>query len=317
MKIEFKPWAPTLVSYRAVTQADEIITEYQAQGFKLTLRQIYYKFVARDLFPDDRRWRWTGSRWVRDPNGTKNAEPNYTWLGDLLNDGRLAGLIDWEAIEDRGRTLRELAHWETPSSIINACAEQFRCDLWVGQPYHVELWVEKDALLGIVQRTAERYDVPCFSSRGYASVTALYEAAKRFTKCEEQGQQPVIIHLADHDPSGIDMTRDIADRLGVFGLAVDVRRVALTMDQVDEYNPPPNPAKISDSRCAAYIQEYGYSSWELDALEPQVMDSVMSGAIEELIDRAMFEKRERLVASGRRKLTRVAKELAPKRRGKR
>ena len=81
----------------------------------------------------------------------------------------------------------------------------------------------------------------------------------------------MIIHLGDHDPSGIDMTRDIQERLQMFGADVYVKRVALTMNQIGTYNPPPNPAKITDSRASKYIDEYGNESWELDALEPQVI----------------------------------------------
>lgn len=102
----------------------------------------------------------------------------------------------------------------------------------------------------------------------------------------DAGQAPVILHLGDHDPSGIDMTRDIVARLEVFTdyAGIEVRRVALNMDQVEQYGPPPNPAKLTDSRVGQYIAVYGLDSWELDALEPQV--------IVDLIEQKTLERRD-------------------------
>jgi hypothetical protein len=85
----------------------------------------------------------------------------------------------------------------------------------------------------------------------------------------EAGQDVVVLHLGDHDPSGLDMTRDLRDRLSLYSrAAVDVQRVALNMDQVGVFNPPPNFAKESDKRFEAYRRQYGDQCWELDALPP-------------------------------------------------
>ena len=97
-----------------------------------------------------------------------------------------------------------------------------------------------------------------------------------------------ILHFGDHDPSGIDMTRDIADRLHLFGSEVDVRRVALNMDQIDQYDPPPNPAKLSDSRSEKYVSEFGPNSWELDALEPRVLAALVDLEIDEVLEEDLW-----------------------------
>jgi hypothetical protein len=221
-----------------VKQANAIIAEYQAQGFDLTLRQLYYQFVARDLIP--------------------NRLQEYKRLGDIINDARLAGLIDWLAIVDRTRNLKDLAHWNDPPEIVDAVAEQFRIDKWRTQPYRVEVWIEKDALVGVIEGVCQDLDVPFFSCRGYTSQSEMWSAAQRLRKHAKGDQTPVILHFGDHDPSGCDMTRDIQDRLRMFiGKHLEVRRLALNMPQVDEYNPPPNPAKISDSRCAAISKSTG------------------------------------------------------------
>ena len=97
-------------SIGVIDQANKIIDDYTAQGYKLTLRQLYYRFIAQDLFPDD---------WLDSSLKTKNTMKNYKHLGDIINDARLAGLIDWEAIEDRTRSVRSLPHWSSPPKFWN------------------------------------------------------------------------------------------------------------------------------------------------------------------------------------------------------
>lgn len=141
-----------------VEQANAIIGEYRAQGFDLTLRQLYYQFVARDLLA--------------------NRLQEYKRLGDVINDGRLAGLIDWDAIVDRTRFVRSLAHWNDPADIVNGAAQQFRVDLWATQPNRVEVWIEKDALVGVIEGVCQELDVPFFSCRGYTSQSEMWAAAQ-------------------------------------------------------------------------------------------------------------------------------------------
>lgn len=231
-----------------ITQANEIIAEYQAQGFVLTLRQLYYAFVSRALIP--------------------NTVQSYKSLGDVINDGRLVGLIDWDTIEDRTRNLRVSSHWSSPRSMVRACADQYSVDMWANQVNYVEVFIEKDALIGVIEGVCNEWDVPHFSCRGYTSQSEMHVAAKRLIEREKAGKLTTIIHLGDHDPSGIDMTRDIQDRLNLFGSTARVRRIALNFNQVEDYNPPPNPAKTTDSRYESYEALYGDESWELDALEP-------------------------------------------------
>ena len=125
------------------------------------------------------------------------------------------------------------------------------------------------------------------SCKGYMSASAAWRAGRRFKRKLEAGKQCHLIHLGDHDPSGIDMTRDNQERVDLFSDAqgmVDVHRIALNMNQVDEFDPPPNPAKESDSRAAGYVAVYGRTSWELDALEPSFIEKIIKDKIEGLID---------------------------------
>jgi hypothetical protein len=268
-----------------IDKTDKIIEHYHDMGYQLTLRQIYYQFVAKDLFHEDMTWRLLGNnKWVRDPNGTKNAEPNYKYLGNLISDARLAGLLDWNAIIDRTRSLKANPHWTGAKDIVTQCANQFQIDKWADQRMRFEVWIEKDALVGVIEDVCAELDVPHFSCRGYTSQSEMWAAAQRHIKyLHEENKGVIIVHLGDHDPSGKDMSRDIEDRMGLFiGTHLDnwekrfhVVRVALNMNQVDEYQPPPNPAKITDPRAKSYLRDFGDESWELDALEPQVISDLI------------------------------------------
>lgn len=257
---------------------NRIVADYQAQGFDLTLRQLYYRLVAQGLLP--------------------NKQKEYKRLGRIISDARLAGLVDWDAIVDRTRQLQENSHWQSPQEIVKAAHRGFMIDRWANQPYRVEVWVEKDALIGVVGRVCRELDVSFFSCRGYTSQSSMWRASIRLSNSSlarstsglyHSGQRAYVIHLADHDPSGIDMTRDVQDRFGVFGSPVEVNRVALNQDQVERYDPPPNPAKLADSRAPDYIARYGYDSWELDALEPAVIADLIRENVLSVRDDLLWE----------------------------
>ena len=184
--------------------------------------------------------------------------------------------------------MRNRAHWDQPQDVIYSAKYSYLLDKWEGQPNYVEVWVEKDALIDIVGQACSPLDTPHFSCRGYTSQSEMWSAAQRFIR-QKNREARYIIHLGDHDPSGIDMTRDIQERLEMFGADVYVKRVALTMNQVTTYNPPPNPAKITDSRCGKYIDQYGEESWELDALEPQMLKKLITNEVTALRDDAIYQ----------------------------
>lgn len=250
-----------------------ILDQYSQQGYDLTLRQLYYQLVARDYI--------------------ENSQRSYKRLGSLVNDARLAGIVDWDMITDRARSTVSNSHWDNPGEIIDVAARQFAIDKWQEQPCHIEVMVEKDALSGVLQPVCSDLDIRFTANKGYPSASILYEMAKRLVRMARQGKEIWILHLGDHDPSGIDMTRDLIDRFELLTRYIDfeVERLALNMDQVEQYQPPENPAKVTDSRYQAYLVEYGDSSWELDALEPAVLgslvrDFVLSKRDEDLWDKA-------------------------------
>lgn len=270
MKIIYKEIAFSKGSLALIAKANEILTEYSRRGLVVTLRQLYYQFVARDLI--------------------KNKQSEYKRLGSVINDARLAGKIDWNLLQDRTRNLSKLSHWDTPGGVIKSAAGSYHRNLWESQAQYVEVWIEKDALLGVIEGVCEEWDVPFFSCRGYTSQSEMWAASQRLRGKERvDGKVTHIIHLGDHDPSGKDMSRDIQDRLALFRANTKVHRIALNMNQVEQYTPPPNPAKITDSRATAYIEEFGDESWELDALDPDVLIDLIRGTIEAHCDVEEFE----------------------------
>ena len=278
--------------------ADAILEEYQDEGLDLTVRQLYYQFVSRDYFPEDRKWvqvKGTG-KWRKDPKGTKNDEPNYKWISTIISKARLAGLIDWKMIKDRTRNLKTNYHNIDPGEAVQDALDQFLLNKWDNQPYRPEVWIEKDALIGVIEDTCKELDVPYFACKGYNSQSEMWRASMRLINHIENGQTPVIIYLGDHDPSGIDMTRDIDDRNMRFvshhinNEVIKIDRIALTWEQIQEYDPPPNPSKETDPRGKGYIEEYGESSWELDALEPRVMRDLIRETVDNYTDPDQLQK---------------------------
>lgn len=271
-----KRFSPT--SRGLIKIANEIIQEYQKEGFDLTLRQLYYQFVSRDVLPNTLR--------------------SYKNLGNVINDARLAGLIDWKAIVDRTRELRGRQHWESPGQIVKAAANSYNIDRWKGQSIRPEVWIEKDALLGVFEGACRGVDVSYFSCRGYTSQSEMWEAAQRIQRRYElDGQSTVILHFGDHDPSGIDMSRDIEDRLVMFlageggprsstddSGCLEFKRVALHMDQIKAGKMPPNPAKLTDSRAKSYLMNFGRESWELDAMDPKKLAELVRLNVTHYID---------------------------------
>jgi hypothetical protein len=119
----------------------------------------------------------------------------------------------------------------------------------------------------------------------------------------------MILHFGDHDPSGIDMTRDILDRLQLYSESdVEVHRLALNFDQIESFNLPPNPAKTTDSRYASYIMLHGTESWELDALEPPVLAALVREAISYHRDEEQWEAGVLKQEAARKKLRKLAKD---------
>lgn len=266
---------------------NDIIEEYIDQGYRLTLRQLYYQLVSRELIPNNKK--------------------EYSKLSGLLVKGRMAGEVDWSAIEDRIR-VPYLPYWcESVADAIEDTQRYYRLNRQKDQAVNVELWVEKDALSGVLKRITSYYHINLMVNRGYSSCSAMYDAYKRL----ENYDQNIILYLGDHDPSGLDMIRDITERLAGFGMYGDleVKQIALTTEQVRHYNPPPNPAKITDPRAKDYIAKFGAVSWEVDALNPKTLNKLVKNEIENIIDMDLFKDQIRQEEEGKKEMAEIIEGL--------
>jgi hypothetical protein len=309
----------------AMEQATAIVEEYAAQGVALTLRALYYRHVARGLIDNNQR--------------------EYNRLGDVVSDARMLGVMDWDHLEDRTRNLTSWKTHRGPEAAVAELAARYHRDMWANQHQRVEVWVEKDAAVGVIEGVCRANSVPYFSCRGYTSMSAMHEAAQRIRWHVEAGSQVTVLHIGDHDPSGLDMTRDIEDRLRTFisrdwagihlgsgswtrgdikysmlehmeskgnshsdlarGVMLPwrIKRIALNIDQIERYDPPPQFAKQSDARYARYVEETGLDeSWELDALEPTITQALIQDEVDAIRDDERWAEAEETLATERRAL---------------
>lgn len=291
-KIAYKTLRMQGRSLRVVEKANEFIESYLAQGLQLTLRQLYYRFVAANLIP--------------------NKLQAYKKLGHTLSEARLAGLVDWDAIIDRGRGATRHEQFAGPADALDNLFERYRRDRWADQPTYVEVWCEKDAIAGVLEPLTEEFHVPLMSNRGYSSQTAMRDSANRFLaaqwdfkKGEPNGKRAVILYIGDHDPSGEDMTRDIEERFLMFGCPVEFIKLTLTIEQVRKFKLPPNPAKTSDSRFKEYRRKFGIHCWETDALEPKFLQDTLKAALTALVHKKKMAKVIKREKADVRKLRKV------------
>ena len=255
-----------------------LIQSYQEQDITLTARQLYYQLVASDVIP--------------------NAEATYKRICKFLTDARYAGEIDWDAIEDRGRVPSKPSEWGNVGELMKSATQAYRLPRWSDQEEYVELYCEKQAMESVLAPVARKYHIYFGCNKGYSSASTMYELAQRIKEQliwdgdDEPKKKAKILYLGDHDPSGVDMIRDIRTRIEEFlemgeeyvEGEFEVIPLALNMEQIRQYNPPPNPAKITDPRAKDYIRKYGNQSWELDALKPEVLMRIAEEGIQRFLD---------------------------------
>lgn len=258
---------------------NQILAQYPSM--RLTLRQIYYRLVAGHNYP--------------------NKRSSYNQLSSQLVKAREQGEVNERRIEDRTRGfLGGDRGWEDPETFTDSVKERFlsywedyQRNLWQDQDTFLMVWVEKDALSRVLASSADPYRVTTAPSRGYASYTYVRAALARLRKTKKV----TVLHFSDHDSSGLDMTRDLTRRLYRYGghsfsKGLEVERIALTYDQVQEYGLAPNPTKTTDTRARDYIAEYGMECWELDAIEPTELQRLVTESIEKHIDLDQWKESE-------------------------
>lgn len=321
-----------LVANRIIT----IVEDYRRQGYRLTLRQLHYQFVSKN--------------WII------NHDTAYKKLGGILDDCKYAGLIDWNSIEDRGRIPNIGYSVDDIADALQDTVNHYKLDRQVGQDVIIELWTEKDAISNILERVTRKYHIHLVVNKGYTSSSAIYQAYQRFLELIKSGKKVKVLYFGDHDPSGLDMIRDIRERLlkfmcqgeqlsedddfreridgwmeengfdfgdvarneypyftekhaiNMYSNTADdhdiedgwsafykaktqffieendlfeVIQVGLTMNQIKELDLPPNPTKLTDARAKSYIEKFGRTCWEVDALNPAKLTEIIEEKIQE------------------------------------
>jgi hypothetical protein len=296
MKRAYVPISLQRSTAKTIGIVNSLIESYVAQGLRMSVRQVYYQMVARGAI--------------------ENTLQSYKRLADLLNNARLGGITDWDAIEDRNREITGRPSWASGQSVLDSAAASFHMDLWDNQDHRVFIVIEKAALLGVMESVCYDFDIPLLAARGFPSVSIVREMALgHVAPAIDTGQRVLLLHLGDHDPSGIDMTRDLEDRFNLFldaeGYDLEMfrlERIALNMEQIEELDPPPNPAKVTDSRYAAYKKLYGEESWELDALDPTYLRDLITGFVEPLIDQDKLAETKARIDETKSRLRKVAED---------
>lgn len=268
-----------------IETSNKILEEYAEQGYRLTLRQLYYQLVARDFIP--------------------NRVQEYTKLSKTLVIGRMNGLIDWDMIEDRTRKPYLTYYINSIQEAIKDTVDTYKLDRQQEQINHIEIWTEKDAVSNILKRSSIYFHVNLMVNRGYSSCSAVHDA---FLRIFSKKKPSKILYIGDHDPSGLDMLRDIENRLAEFGVEdFEIIPVVLTMKQIEKYSPPPNFAKITDPRAKWYIGKFGSDSWELDALKPEILHEIIFDAVMKYLDITQFKKMLNKEKRDRKKLKEILK----------
>lgn len=252
------------MKYKEVVRlVNEVLTQYQ----EATVRQIYYRLVSPPY------------------QYMANTRSMYTSFDVMLTHAREEGLIDWRQIVDRSRTVMEpegLVYEDIEDFMSNLKSnldswwQRYAIDLWEGQEYRLKVFVEKDALAGIVSEIALPQQVSVIPGRGYNSFSQLMSQAESFRGIDKS---IILLYFGDFDPSGLDIDRSAYERLSSYsGADIKMFRIALTEDDIASL--PPNPTKAADSRSRDYVAKYGDRCWELDALPPDQLRGRVRQAID-------------------------------------
>lgn len=237
-----------------------IVSEMQP----MTVRQVYYQATVRGV--------------------VEKTEDGYDKVQRALVMMRRDGRIPYDWLADNTRWQRKPRSFDGPADALRNTAQFYRKDLWASADSYVEVWLEKDALAGVVMPVTSMFDVPLMVARGYASLSFLHSAATYINTLEVP---TFIYHFGDYDPSGVNAGEKIEETLRELAPDADLTfsRVAVTLSQISKFNLPTRPTKTTDTRA----KNFGKVSVELDAIEPGVLRGMVQHVIEQHLPRERFQ----------------------------
>ncbi len=251
-------------SLALIEQVQKIIDSYD---FALTLRQIYYQLVAKQVF--------------------SNVQANYRKLSRVCVVGRDEGILPEEAFADRLRAVDKPGAWLDLNKFMETVRRSYNKDKWDNQPKYLEIWTEKDALRSVLTNVTYQYDVSLMVARGQLSRTAVYEASNRYKA--KSDKKCYLYYCGDFDPSGLSIYNSIKERLEAFGIFIHYERIALTKGQIEKYKLPSDPGKQSDPNYKKFVSIYGSDMVvELDSLPPDILRKIIEDCILQNIDQGLL-----------------------------
>jgi len=261
---------------------DAALDIFQQYDTAITLRQLYYRLVSRLLIP--------------------NTINSYKRLSRIMVKAREDGDVPINCLEDRSRRVLGRGdlgynsaeeYLKKKITTLQDSWKSFTMPMWDDQPKNVMISLEKDALSRLVSREANRFSVRTFPTRGYPSFSFVQEMSRYITN-QLGGKPTVVLYFGDFDPSGVDIERDLSERLERYGAkSFTVQRIALTADQIKKYRLPPMPVKRSDARADSFLEEHGDKAVELDALDPNLLQTTVRKAVVKNINMRKWNARVR------------------------
>lgn len=276
-------------SLELLGQVQEVIEGYD---FSLTLRQIYYQLVAKQII--------------------SNQQKYYMKLSRLCVIGRDEGMLPEDAFADRLREVDKPNSWDDLVDFMDTVKQAYKKDKWKNQSAYVEVWTEKDALRGVISPITYECDVSLLVVRGQVSRTAIYESYNRFSQKFNEDKKCYLFYFGDFDPSGISIYNSLVKRLrnfGNYGGNINFRRVALTQEQISQHNLPQDPAKKSDPNYKKFVNKYGDNVVEIDSLPPDVLRELIRDCVEAKIDNGILAQVQELEALEQIQLQEFIKEI--------
>jgi hypothetical protein len=251
----------------------------------MTVRQVFYQATVRGLVE-------------KEESGYDKVQVN---LAKMRRDERLP----WDWIVDNTRSRDKPYTVDSVQEALQDTIDQYRKAQWTDADCYVEIWLEKDALAGVIEEVTNKYDVSLMVARGYSSVTFLYDAAQVI---DAKACPVFIYHLGDFDPSGVDAGEKIDEFLREYAPTADIRftRLAVTEEQIEQWRLPTRPTKRSDSRAASFGSRI---SVELDAIEPRQLRSLVERAIRKHMPKKRYEALMAQEAEEKAKLAELIEQL--------
>jgi len=240
---------------------------YIVEGhYPITVRGAFYRATARSIVP-------------------KTENEGYRPVQRELLKMRREGVIPWGWITDGSRTIFGNRRYGSLDSYARQVAGSYRKDYWYNSEEYVEIWMEKDALRGVIAPVViEEFGLDLFISKGQSSATYLYEAADDIIR---DGRSTYIYVLSDFDPGGFRIfdriDRELKDFVGD-EVELCIERIAVTPEQIEKYQLPTRPVKDKDPQRAKFECEHGTGCVELDAMAPEVLRSLVRDHLEGHMD---------------------------------